>query len=157
MLTRIASVGGRGLHNARDLAQDTGVPLPTVSKLLKSMARSGLLEAHRGVKGGYSLSRTPSEIKVTEIINALEGPISITECSGTGGSDCLLEAGCPVRVNWQRINQAVHSALDKITLADMAIPASEGVKIGCGGACGEKDTDGCACSGHLHEIVGEMK
>ena len=62
-------------HNARDLASETHLPLPTVSKVLKSLARGGLLESHRGLNGGYALSRDASEISLADILTAMEGPM----------------------------------------------------------------------------------
>lgn len=118
LLTHLAAHGER-LFNAPDLAAETRLPLPMVSKILKVLARDGLLESHRGVKGGYSLARMPEEISVSEIIAALEGPIALTECIEVHG-DCSHESLCRVRANWQRINDAVRKALDGITLADMA-------------------------------------
>jgi len=108
-------------HNARELAEDTQLPAPVVSKILKSLTRAGLLISQRGSKGGYSLARTPDEIPVVEMITALEGPVGITECTIQPGT-CAQESNCQVRDPWQRINDAVHAALEKITLADLATP-----------------------------------
>lgn len=107
--------------NARDLARAVNLPLPIVSKVLKLLSRHGLLMSERGAKGGYSLARPPEQISVASIICALEGPIAVTECTDAGG-DCNLQAGCPVRTNWQLINVAIHSALERITLAQMTQP-----------------------------------
>jgi len=108
-------------HNARELAEDTQLPAPVVSKILKSLTRAGLLISQRGSKGGYSLARTPSEIPVVEMITALEGPVGITECTIHPGA-CAQESSCQVRDPWQRINGAVHAALANITLADLGKP-----------------------------------
>jgi len=108
-------------HNARELAEDTQLPAPVVSKILKSLTRAGLLISQRGSKGGYSLARTPVEIPVVEMITALEGPVGITECTIHPGA-CAQESSCQVRDPWQRINRAVHAALEQITLADLAKP-----------------------------------
>ncbi len=108
-------------HNARELAEETQLPAPFVSKILKSLTRAGLLASQRGSKGGYSLARTPGEISVVEMITALEGPVGITECTIHPGA-CAQESSCQVRVPWQRINGAVHATLEGITLADLAKP-----------------------------------
>ncbi len=108
-------------HNARELAEDTQLPAPVVSKILKSLTRAGLLISQRGSKGGYSLARTPGEISVVEMITALEGPVGITECTIHPGV-CAQESSCQVRDPWQRINGAVHATLKGITLADLANP-----------------------------------
>ena len=92
------------------------------SKILKSLARGGLLVSNRGSKGGYSLARPPHEITVPEMIAALEGPIGLTECTIHPGA-CRQEASCHVREPWQRINQVVRDALTRITLADLTSPA----------------------------------
>ena len=113
-----------GPHAARDLALHTQVPEPTASKVLKKLARAGVVTSQRGAKGGYSLARPAHEIGVDQVIEAIEGPIAVTECSDeTNDSSCEYETNCGVRANWQRINLAVQSALAEITLADMAVPS----------------------------------
>ncbi len=123
LLTHLAAHADRQ-YAAPELAAETRLPLPMVSKILKLLARDGLLASHRGVKGGYSLARPAEEISMAEIIAALEGPIAITECISVE-SDCSHEALCPVRSNWQRINLAVRSALEGISLAEMAQPKKQ--------------------------------
>jgi FeS assembly SUF system regulator len=127
LLTHLASQPDRQV-NAPELAAETQLPLPMVSKILKLLVREGLLMSHRGVKGGYSLTRPPGEITMAEIIAALEGPIAITECVDVS-SDCSHEQLCPVRSNWQRINAAVRGALEGITLAEMTMPLSPVQKL----------------------------
>lgn len=127
LLTYMAAMDARGVYNARDLAQTTHLPLPMVSKILKALARGGILTSHRGVKGGYTLARAPEDVQALQIITALEGPIAITECIGEtpdapGDGSCMIEMLCPIRVNWQRINQAVRGALEGITLHEMTQP-----------------------------------
>ena len=119
LLSRMAGLPDR-LFNATELAAESRLPQPTVSKILKILARAGLLDSHRGVKGGYTLAREPEAITVTEIIGALEGPIGITECIDDTPGECSHEALCPVRGNWHRINEAIRQALDGINLAEMA-------------------------------------
>jgi len=121
MLTHLANHPG-GHFNARDLARTVQLPLPIVSKVLKLLAREGLLASQRGTKGGYGLARKPSEITVAQIIQALEGPIAVTECTDRINGECYLELKCPVRANWHRINQAIQLALENITLAEMTQP-----------------------------------
>ena len=132
LLTHLA-VHPERQYNAPDLAAEAHLPLPMVSKILKLLAREGLLASHRGVKGGYSLARQPEAISMAEIIAALEGPIAITECISVEG-DCSHEPLCPVRSNWRRINQAVRTALAGITLAEMAHPKQKLVSLGQGSA-----------------------
>lgn len=114
-----------GPHAARDLAVQTQIPEPTASKVLKKLARAGVVISQRGAKGGYALARPPQQIGVHEVIEAIEGPIAVTECSDeTADSFCEYETNCGVRANWQRINLAVHRALAEISLADMAFPGT---------------------------------
>jgi FeS assembly SUF system regulator len=107
--------------SARQLAVETRLPLPVVSKVLKALTREGLLVSHRGASGGYSLSKAPSRISVAEVLEAVEGPFAMTECV-EGSGDCRRELVCPVRSNWQRINVAVKNVLDAISLQDMLEP-----------------------------------
>lgn len=104
--------------SAADVAAATGVTLPTVSKLLKLLARAELVVSTRGANGGYRLSRAPHEITAADVIDALEGPVSITECSASDG-DCEHEGVCSVGDAWQRINVAIRRALQDITLNDL--------------------------------------
>lgn len=119
LMTHIASSEDRWL-NASELAAQAGLPQPIVSKILKLLTRGGLLTSHRGVKGGYSLERSSAAISVAEIIEALEGPISVTECVEESPAECSQEAFCRVRGNWQRINHVLRDALSEITLEEMA-------------------------------------
>ena len=109
------------VHSAQELAERARLELPTVSKLLKQLAHAGLAESFRGVNGGYRLTRAPQRISIAEIVTAMEGPIGMTECSAHSGL-CGHEPHCGVRVNWQRINQAIAQALGSVTLADMLKP-----------------------------------
>lgn len=110
------------VHNAAEIAAAVHLSLPTVSKILKILAREALLISHRGTKGGYSLARPPREITVAQIIDAIEGPIGLTECSSSPGL-CEQETSCSVRPNWMKINQVVRQALSRMTLAEMIEPS----------------------------------
>ena len=120
VMTYLARESDR-LHAASEIAVQIQVAAPTVSKILKMLAREGLVISHRGVKGGYSLARPPSDISMVQIIDALEGPVGLTECGSSPGS-CAQEDSCSVRANWQHINDAVRQALAGVTLAQMAQP-----------------------------------
>jgi FeS assembly SUF system regulator len=119
LMTHMAAHTER-VHNAAEVAADAHLPLPTVSKLLRLLAKEGLLESHRGVKGGYGLGRPAEAITVGSIIRALEGPVAITTCTGDATGACEHESLCPTRGHWHLINLAVRQALDSVTLADMA-------------------------------------
>jgi FeS assembly SUF system regulator len=116
-------------HSARELALDNGLPLPMVRKILKILAREGLLASHRGAKGGYSLMRLGQRISVAEIIRALEGPLAMTECVEAPG-DCRLEPTCQMKTAWQRINDTVLQTLSRMTLSDLTDPPPETVPFG---------------------------
>jgi len=112
-------------HNAFDLAAATGLPAPTVSKLLAAMARAGVLISHRGAKGGYRLARAPEEITAADIVCAVDGPIALTVCIEHGAGACDVESLCPTRSGWRRINDAVRSAMQGVSLAELAFPGPE--------------------------------
>jgi FeS assembly SUF system regulator len=122
LMSQIARRPASELHTARDLASECHLPLPTVSKLLKRLLRSGLLASHRGIKGGYSLAREPHLISLAEIISALEGPLALTECSTEIVGLCDLESCCPIKNNQRIISQVVRGALEKVTLFDLIRP-----------------------------------
>jgi FeS assembly SUF system regulator len=121
IMTHLSGMEG-ATANARDIAGEVRLPLPVVSKILKLLAKNGLLDSHRGIKGGFGLARRPSEITIAQIIRALEGPIAVTQCTDRVRGECGLETGCPVRTNWHLINDAIYQALDTITLAEMTQP-----------------------------------
>ena len=128
LLTLLAQEPSR-LFTAPELAAEAQLPLPMVSKILKILAREGVVQSHRGAKGGYNLGRPPEDISVAEVISTLEGPISITECIDDTPGDCGYAASCPVRSNWNRINLAVRQALEQISLAEMCPPASPAQRL----------------------------
>lgn len=123
LLTEFAADPAGLTLSARELSARSGLPLPMVSKILKVLTRGDLLASHRGARGGYRLARRPDLITVADVIGALDGPFAMTECLDAPG-DCRQESTCPVRNNWQLINQTVHKALDAITLWDMTRPLS---------------------------------
>lgn len=106
------------LVSASEVASATGVGVATVSKLLKELNKAGLVTSTRGAQGGYELAREAAKISAADIIDALEGPVSITECSSSD-SHCDLESVCAVGGAWQRINVAIRRALDEISLEDL--------------------------------------
>lgn len=111
-------------YAAPELAAETQLPLPMVSKILKLLSRADVLDSHRGAKGGYSLAVDPADLSVNRMISVLDGPIAITECVEDAPGSCSQEATCQIRANWQRINTAVRGSLEQITLAELAIPMS---------------------------------
>ena len=122
LMTCMARNHDRQLHTARDLAELSRLPLPTVSKLLKQLLQGGLLVSHRGIKGGYSLARLPQAISVAEIVTSLEGPIALTDCSTDVEGVCEIETCCPIKNNQRIISKVVRGALEKVMLADLIEP-----------------------------------
>lgn len=118
VLAYLAGAGARP-HSTNEVAELTGLPAATVSKILKLLTRAGLVTSHRGAQGGYALARPAAEITAAEVIDALEGPVALTECSIEDRS-CQLEASCLVGNAWQRINVAIRRALGEISLAELA-------------------------------------
>jgi len=121
LLSRFADGDDLAVLSARELAESTGIPLPTVSKILKTLTREGVLASQRGTQGGYRLARPAEEISVADVIGALEGPIALTDCAGQANGLCEIEVSCPVRTNWQRITDAVRQALASIPLREMTV------------------------------------
>ena len=113
------SCNPKELWTAPKIAQDTGVPLPTVAKLLNALAHGELISSHRGAAGGYTLNRKAEDISVAEIIQALEGPIALTACVDGATGGCDVESLCPMRGNWDKVNKAIQGALSRVSLTDM--------------------------------------
>jgi FeS assembly SUF system regulator len=111
-----------GTLTAHELAARSRVPLPTVSKLAKELSRAGLVVSHRGRNGGYGLARAAEQISVAEIVEALEGPIALTECARPGGgkTDCEIEDTCLARASWDPVSRAIETALRGLALSDIA-------------------------------------
>ncbi|MCD6047262.1 MAG: system Fe-S cluster assembly regulator [Gammaproteobacteria bacterium] len=105
-------------YTAKKIAEATKIQLPTVSKLLKLLAKGHLLLSQRGVQGGYQIAKPPREISMADIIAAVDGPIALTECNH-GISDCGLIQNCATKHSWQLINIAIQDALSKVSLAQM--------------------------------------
>ena len=107
--------------SATELACETGVPLPTAQKLMGQLAGCGLLSSMRGAAGGFTLSRPPEEISLADIVEAVEGPIAMTVCSGHDGpSDCALDAHCRVKPHMGVVGNAVRGALGAVSLTELA-------------------------------------
>lgn len=131
LLTQMA-LEGKGVHAASTLAEKTFLPLPTVSKVLKQLTKAGVLSAQRGASGGYVLAREPKDINVATLIEAMDGPIAITDCASSADDDegCKIQKSCPVHGHWEKVNIAIRHALQSVTLADMATVGT--------GACADK-------------------
>ena len=121
VLIRLAEVDG--VQTSPGVAQATGVPEPTVAKVLKALAAAGLVISQRGARGGYRLVRPLAAVCVADVITAIDGPIAMTACVEGSATPCEASCSCPVRGRWDAVNDAVREALTAITLAEMAPPA----------------------------------
>jgi FeS assembly SUF system regulator len=107
------------VQTATALADRTRIGAPTVSKLLKQLHRAGIVSSTRGLHGGYRLARPPAQISAAAILDALEGPLALTDCSA-GQGQCEIEQTCRVGRAWQRVNLAIRRALYEVSLAQLA-------------------------------------
>lgn len=123
VLAYLATVDADELFTTAAVAEGTHLAPTTVSKLLKMLTRADLVDSFRGTHGGYRLARPAADISAAEIIDALEGPVSITECSAQR-SQCDLASVCGVGAAWQRINVSIREGLEHVTLAQLANPAT---------------------------------
>ena len=108
---------GGGRTSASELADETGLPRPTVQKLVSRLTKAGLLRSVRGAGGGLQLARPAAAITVADVIEAVEGPIALTACLEAG--DCDYESGCVMKPHWPIINNAMRGALAGITLTEL--------------------------------------
>lgn len=114
---------GRSVVPVSEIAQWVRLEPPTVSKVLKNLAQAGLVESFRGANGGYRLARAAERISVAMIIEAMEGPLGMTDC--VAGGTCEHINYCTVRSNWRLISKKVTDTLSEMSLADLAQPAHE--------------------------------
>ncbi|HKT85950.1 MAG TPA: SUF system Fe-S cluster assembly regulator [Novosphingobium sp.] len=105
--------------SAGQLAEETGVPAPTVQKLVSRLTGAGLLRSARGAGGGLKLARPPAAISIADIVEAVEGPIALTTCLEHGKHDCTLESACLVRPHWPQVNAALRGALAQVSLIQL--------------------------------------
>ena len=126
LLSELAQTGAREGEgtalSARDLAEQTGLPQPTVAKILKRLARAEILVSQRGVHGGYQMTRRAAELSVAAILEALDGPIAMVDCTPDTDRSCDHESCCPVRSPLQRLNGIVRDTLDSVTLGELVSP-----------------------------------
>jgi FeS assembly SUF system regulator len=127
LMVRLAREPAR-CFSAAQLADELGLPLPTVAKLMKRLLQAELLTSVRGAGGGYSLAHAPRAVSVADVVSAIEGPVALTECA-LGKGNCSLERDCATRANWQLISRAVRVALEAVSLADMALPRMQTIRM----------------------------
>jgi FeS assembly SUF system regulator len=119
ILAALAAEQPEHVCTATALAKETRIAAPTVSKLLKQLQRAGLVASTRGLHGGYQLARPATQISAAAILDALEGPVALTDCSA-GHGNCGIEATCRVSQVWQRLNLAIRRSLYEVSLAQLA-------------------------------------
>ena len=128
MMTAAARRDGGSRLSASELAEETGVPLPTAQKLMQRLTAHGLLVGTRGSGGGYALARAVSDISLADIVEAVEGPIALTQCADGVNHACILDAHCRVKPHMGIVGQAVRGALGAVSLAQLCAPAQAGAQ-----------------------------
>ena len=116
--------GSQGSSSAREIAEAYDIPIELMAKVLQRLVRHGLLASHQGTRGGYQLARTPAQISVADVIQAVDGPVTVTACSTEEGT-CEQFAKCNVRDPLWRVRERILSALGECTIAELAaeVPA----------------------------------
>ena len=120
MMTAAARRGDDARLSATELADETGVPLPTAQKLMQQLARHGLLTGQRGAGGGYALARPVTDISLADIVEAVEGPIALTQCADGVNHDCVLDAHCRLKPHMGIVGAKVRGALGAVSLRELA-------------------------------------
>lgn len=145
--------------NARDISEETHLPLPTVSKLLKILTKNGILSAQRGAKGGYCMIKPPGIISAAEIIEIFEGPIALTECAADLDKEtCLIECSCPTKYQWKHLSHVIRQALHAVKLSELAhceqfFQTTAVNMCSKGFQCGDIEASaGCTC--HMKRLEG---
>lgn len=110
----------RARVSAAQLAEETGLPAPTVQKLVSLLSAAGLLRSARGAGGGLQLARPAAAISLADIVEAVEGPIALTACIEQGRHDCALEKSCSIRPHWPLVNEALRGALAQVPLTRLS-------------------------------------
>jgi len=118
IMTRIAAMNSDRIYTAKELSNISKIPLPTVTRVLKTLANENILISQRGNQGGYGLASSPSSISIASIVEAFEGPINLTDCV-SNDSACSYENNCCAQEPWQKINQTIRLSLENIKLTDM--------------------------------------
>lgn len=121
VLSQLARDSGR-VVSASGLAESTGIPEPTVAKVLKVLVKGNIVASTRGASGGYTMERSPADISVRELIEALDGPIAVTSCIEEHNTDCGISHVCAMRGKWHKVNSAIVSTLDEMSLTELLLP-----------------------------------
>ena len=119
VMGQLVQEGVESAHSAHHLSDKTGIPEPTVAKVLKLLSKSNLVASERGAAGGYRLVKAADQVSIGEIITAMDGPISIVACVDGQKDNCGMWGTCPTKGNWDRVNEAIKSALESVKLTEM--------------------------------------
>ena len=111
--------GSQGASSAREIAEQYGIPIELMAKVLQRLVRRGLLLSHQGTRGGYHLARTPGQISVADVIQAIEGPVTVTACT-TDEGQCEQYSKCNVRDPLFKVRERILAALGECTIAELA-------------------------------------
>jgi Rrf2 family protein len=118
-MKHLALRGDRGSSSAREIAEQYDIPIELMAKVLQRLVQRGLLASHQGTRGGYQLSRLPRQITVADVIEAIEGPVTVTACS-TNDNQCEQFSKCNVRDPLWRVRERILAALGECTIAELA-------------------------------------
>lgn len=111
---------GDGSASAREIAGLYDIPIELLAKILQRLVRRGLLASQQGTRGGYQLARVPMLISVADVIQAIDGPVTVTACSSAEGASCEQYSKCNVRDPLWRVRERILSALGECTIAELA-------------------------------------
>jgi Rrf2 family protein len=118
----------RAASSAREIAEQYDIPVELMAKVLQRLAKEGLLASHQGTRGGYHLSRPPSAISVAEVIQAIDGPLTVTACS-TDEENCDQYSKCSVRDPLWKIKERILLALQECSITELARDTNAPVPI----------------------------
>jgi Rrf2 family protein len=121
-MKHLALRGDRGSSSAREIAEQYTIPIELLAKVLQRLVRAGLLASHQGTRGGYQLVRTPDRITVADVIQAIDGPVTVTACSTEEGT-CEQYERCNVRDPLWRVRERILAALAECTIAELTSDA----------------------------------
>lgn len=121
-MKHLALRGDRGSSSAREIAEAYGIPIELMAKVLQRLVQRGLLASHQGTRGGYHLARLPGQMSVADVIQAIDGPVTVTACS-TDDGQCDQFAKCNVRDPLWKVRERILSALGATTIAELAVDA----------------------------------
>jgi Rrf2 family protein len=119
-MKHLALRGDRASSSAREIAEMYDIPIELMAKVLQRLVRRGLLSSHQGTRGGYQLARVPGQISVADVIQAIDGPVTVTACSSTDDGQCEQFEKCNVRDPLWRVRERILSALGECTIAELA-------------------------------------